>query len=378
MQTYNVRLESEVFKSFRCQLAANSQDIDSTKKSVHELNINCDLDSDFSVGLIYGSSGSGKTTLAKKIFGDDCFKIIINEGLPIIEQLPQNLDYDSCSKISSGIGLTSVPLWIRPVKTLSNGQRARAEAALLMSGENKIQVIDEWTSVVNREVAKIMSHCAQKYARRNNKMLILLSCHSDVIEWLNPDWIIDCNKSTFTDRRLLRPDERNRTEKLIFDVKTVDSKSWKFFSKYHYLTDKPLGGRVHHFGLFINNDQVGYNCLANYTPFTKKKMIMHITRTVIHPDYAGMGLGILFDTEVSKYGYHKLHYDVRAKFSSIAFFKMMSKHSNWKFLKTDTQIGMMNGTCDRSKRRIFHANNNDGKNAGFRENVKTWTFQFVP
>jgi ATPase subunit of ABC transporter with duplicated ATPase domains len=38
----------------------------------------------------------------------------------------------------NGIGLNSVPCWLRPVKTLSNGQKARAEALLLMSSNKEI------------------------------------------------------------------------------------------------------------------------------------------------------------------------------------------------------------------------------------------------
>jgi len=86
MQNYVVRLESPVAKGFRCQKAANSLDIDVSKKSVHELNINADLETKFNVGLIVGASGSGKTTLAKQIFGQDCFKSILDQKKTIIDQ----------------------------------------------------------------------------------------------------------------------------------------------------------------------------------------------------------------------------------------------------------------------------------------------------
>lgn len=178
-------------------MAANSLDIDSEKKSVHRLKIdNINIPKDWNVGVIYGSSGSGKTTLAKKIFGENVFKTVIDFDKPIIEQFPESHDYNQRSAILNGIGLTSVPCWIRPVKTLSNGQLARAEAALLMCND-ELTVIDEWTSVVDRTVAKAMSHCVQKYARRNKKQIILISCHADIIEWIKPDWIVDCNKQEF-------------------------------------------------------------------------------------------------------------------------------------------------------------------------------------
>ena len=184
MQNYCVRLESPVSKSYRCQRAANSVDLDIHKKSIHELSIEVDLDSPFNVGVIIGSSGSGKTTLAKAIFGNDCFVTAIDEEKAIIDQFPDDYDYDKCSAMLNGIGLNSIPCWLRPIKTLSNGQRARAECALLMCSNNRIIAIDEWTSVVDRTVAKAMSHCVQKFSRKNNKQIILLSCHYDVLSWL--------------------------------------------------------------------------------------------------------------------------------------------------------------------------------------------------
>lgn len=197
-KTVEVILQSEISNSFRCKLACDSLDIDIQKKSIHHLKIeNINIPEDWSIGVVYGASGSGKTTMAKKVFGNDIFKSIIDEDLPIIDQFPKELKYDQCAALLNGIGLTSVVCWVRPVKTLSNGQKARAEAALMMAHANGLTVIDEWTSVVDRTVAKAMSHSVQKHARREKKQVILLSCHADIIEWVKPDWVIDCNKQEF-------------------------------------------------------------------------------------------------------------------------------------------------------------------------------------
>jgi ABC-type ATPase with predicted acetyltransferase domain len=198
---YEVILESPINNNFRCKLACDSLDIDINKKSKHHLVINADIPKDFNIGIILGASGSGKTTLAKKIYGNDIFESPLNQEEPIINQLPKEFNYEECASILSGIGLNSVPCWVRPVKTLSNGQKARAEAALLMSSEKEIIAIDEWTSVVDRNVAKAMSFTLQKYARKKNKRIVLCSCHYDVIEWLNPDWVIDCNKQEFIKKK---------------------------------------------------------------------------------------------------------------------------------------------------------------------------------
>lgn len=164
----DVKLESEVFTNFRCQVAANSLDIDAKKKSIHHLRIeNIKLPEKWNVGMIFGASGSGKTTLAKQLFGSEVFESVLDEETPIINQFPESMTYEDCAAILNGIGLNSVPCWIRPVKTLSNGQKARAEAALLMVKSNEIIVIDEWTSVVDRTVAK--AECLRSKTREKEQ-----------------------------------------------------------------------------------------------------------------------------------------------------------------------------------------------------------------
>lgn len=369
MQTYHVRLESPVFTSYRCQRAADSLDIDITKKSVHELKINANINNDFSVGLILGASGSGKTTLAKHIYGQNCFEINLDNNKSILDQLPKEWSYDECASALQGIGLTSVPQWLKPISALSNGQKARTEAVFLMTKSNETIVIDEWTSVVDRTVAKIMSHCIQKFAKRNNKKIVLLSCHYDVVEWLDPDWIIDCNKAEFIDRRLLRPEERQRKEKLIFTIKPCQRSVWPMFSKYHYLSENMPGGKVETYGLFHNENQIGFQCFANYVPHRDKTkpIQMHFNRTVIHPDYAGLGLGIKLIT-LSSFDMMKRYennLDIRGKFSSQPVYKAMIKDKNWKLVEQCRQIGKK------------QAGDNMDRKSGFRENIKTYSFKFL-
>lgn len=365
MQTYHVRLESIVSKSYRCTRAANSLDIDAKKKSIHELKITADITSPFNLGIIVGASGSGKTTLAKQIFGPECFKSYLDESKPIIEQFPKEYDYDKCAKLLSGVGLTSVPCWIRPVYTLSNGQKARAEAALAMAIAQDTVIIDEWTSVVDRTVAKVMSHCVAKHVRRENAKIILLSCHYDVLEWLDPDWIIDCNEQKFINRRLLSTEERRRKEQLYFTIRQIDQRSWSYFSRYHYLSDSPARGKVIIFGMFHGEQQIAFLAYTNYVPRKPgTKMIMHSNRLVIHPDFAGFGMGIKFVNECSKI-VKNLNYRVMAKFSSIPMYKHRIRDNKWRFIKSETKI---------SNRKPTKMGNID---TGFRLNVRTFSFEFI-
>lgn len=201
MHHYELRLESKPSNSFRCQKAANSLDIDITKKLEHKFSVDADIDSHFNLGVIYGASGSGKTTFAKHVFGNDCFQEILDLSKPIIDQFPSEWSYDDCQSILSGVGLSQVVCWIRPAATLSNGQRFRAEIALQMARDVPFIVIDEWTSVVDRTVAKAMSRTISKFAKKTNTKIVLLSCHNDVIEWLDPDWVLDCNKQEFIKKK---------------------------------------------------------------------------------------------------------------------------------------------------------------------------------
>lgn len=384
----NIKLQSEVFNNFRCQMAANSLDIDAEKKSVHQLTIdNIKIPEKWNIGLIYGSSGSGKTTLVKQLFGDEIFNIEINEDEPILNQMPSDLTYEECSNLLNGIGLNSVPCWIRPVKTLSNGQRARAEAVLLMCRalKDEIVFIDEWTSVVDRTVAKAMSLCLSKFAKRHDKKIVLLSCHYDIIEWLMPDWMIDCNKQDF-----ILPQSEDfffeRREQLQFDIKEIDNKSWKYFSKYHYLSDRLPGGIIYLYGLFHGDNQIGFQCFANYTPKAKKQpWIFHFNRTVIHPDYNGLGLGIKLINETSKLLYEKLPneeltnikdgFKIMGKFSSIPVFKAMIKQKCWKFLGEKRTMGKLQGGV--KFERAQAEKKKGGSSSGFRQyGIKTYHFEY--
>jgi ABC-type ATPase with predicted acetyltransferase domain len=51
-------------------------------------------------------------------------------------------------------------------------------------------VFDEFTSVVDREIAKIASFAISKSIKRSNKQFIAVTCHYDVEDWLEPDWVL--------------------------------------------------------------------------------------------------------------------------------------------------------------------------------------------
>lgn len=370
MPTFDVELSSPASRSFHCQKAANSLDIDVTKKLRHHLSIDADVESPFSIGLIVGASGSGKTTLAQRIWGARCFRRLLKTTKPIIDQFPEEMDYKSRVAALNGVGLAQVVCWIRPAATLSNGQRERAEIALQLATparKNQPTVIDEWTSVVDRTVAKVMSHCVAKHARRKGVSIVLLSCHYDVIEWLDPDWIIDCNKQRFDDRRCLQPgqEKRKRKERITFEVREVDRATWAFFSRYHYLTESFPAGHTRSFGLFCGQEQVGFSCFANYVPQRAgQKRKLHSNRVVIHPDYQGFGLGLKFVNVTSEL-LAREGFDIFAVFSSHAMRIVRERDPSWVLQSVRRPL-----KTQRGPKMVRHS--------GFRTKVTVYSYRYVP
>ena len=138
----------------------------------------------FKLGVIVGSSGSGKSTLLSK-FG--------NEEIPVWDQNKPIISHfespdDAINKLGA-VGLNSVPSWYKPYHVLSNGEKFRADLARkIKSGA----VIDEFTSVVDRNVAKAASVSLSRYLKSNSvENVIVSTCHHDILDWLEPDWVIN-------------------------------------------------------------------------------------------------------------------------------------------------------------------------------------------
>lgn len=172
-------------------------------------------DLDWSVGLIVGTSGSGKSSIGRRFFGED--KIIDlyegwNHQKPIIDCISPGGDFNTVTGALASVGLGDVPSWLKTFKSLSNGQQFRAGLARVVVDAPDEVVIDEFTSVVDRQIAKIGAMAFSKTWRRNKgKKAVLLSCHYDVIEWLQPDWVYDVNTGELKKKAISRLDQKSRS-----------------------------------------------------------------------------------------------------------------------------------------------------------------------
>jgi ABC-type phosphate/phosphonate transport system ATPase subunit/GNAT superfamily N-acetyltransferase len=258
---------------------------------------NIDLPEKWNIGLIVGKSGSGKTSIAKELFSEILFDKFEYKSDSILDDMPQDKSVDEITKAFNSVGFSSPPSWLKPYSVLSNGEKMRVDLARCILSENKTFAFDEFTSVVDRQVAKIGSYAIQKSIRKADKQFIAITCHYDVEEWLLPDWVFNTDTMTFHLTSEEQKKNRPKLECRIYETKQKQ-RYWNMFSKYHYLSHSHNNAaRV--FILTINNAVCGF-CSALIFPHPKLKNTWKGHRTVIFPDYQGIGLGSILSNNVAE------------------------------------------------------------------------------
>jgi ABC-type ATPase with predicted acetyltransferase domain len=152
-----------------------------------------DIPDEWNIGVIVGGSGTGKTTIAKELFGDYYIKQFDYKSDAVVDDMPQNCGIDEITKMFYAVGFGSVPSWIRRYDVLSNGEKMRVDLARALL-EKDIICFDEFTSVVDRQVAQTACIAIKKALSKTNKKFIAVTCHYDILKWLEPDWIFDTDK----------------------------------------------------------------------------------------------------------------------------------------------------------------------------------------
>jgi len=198
MKNFNITKEITFKESFRNKSIIGKFDLNfENYKEVFQGEIDID-NKDWNIGLIVGNSGTGKTTIAKQLFGENIIqKYPFNRDNSIIDDMPKDKSVEQITTIFNKVGFSSPPSWLKPYEVLSNGEKMRVELAYNLLSNKDLTCFDEFTSVVDRNVAKITSTCIQKTIRKLNKKFIAVGCHFDIIDWLEPDWIFDTNQMRF-------------------------------------------------------------------------------------------------------------------------------------------------------------------------------------
>ncbi|MEQ8839036.1 MAG: GNAT family N-acetyltransferase, partial [Lacipirellulaceae bacterium] len=201
-------------------------------------------------------------------------------------------------ELFTAVGFSSPPSWVKPYAVLSNGEQFRCDLArALGSGESgrgrgrpgSLVVFDEFTSVVDRNVAKACSTAIAKGVRRGSlPRFVAVTCHYDVAEWLEADWVLDMATGKLTRRRLRRPEIK-------LEIHRCGLATWRLFARHHYLSGSLAPSARRYLATW---DGVPVAFVATL-PVIGRKGHRRISRLVTLPDFQGMGIGMRVLAEVA-------------------------------------------------------------------------------
>lgn len=283
-----VRNRCDDFKSYRAARVKSLFNVDSGANFSHDADLPID-DDGWRVGLVVGPSGSGKTSIGRKIFGDgtQLFQPAWPDNAPIVDAIAPCGDFDAVTGALAAVGLGSVPSWLRPYHALSNGEKFRADLAKLISDAPPTAVVDEFTSVVDRQIARIGALAFQKAWRRTGGRVVLLSCHYDIIEWLEPDWVYDTATGKYAGRGLWR------RPKFDLNIWQTDWRYWHLFEPHHYLKLPRMVAATNYVGM-VDGELVAHLAVGTQAGLKEARAC----RMVVMPEWQGAGIGMRFLNEV--------------------------------------------------------------------------------
>jgi GNAT superfamily N-acetyltransferase len=298
MPSVDVVVECPVYDSFRVQQVAGMFDVPLAEKCTERFAVELpSLDENWQVGLIVGPSGSGKSTIAREFYGSELYTGADWPTDKAVVDCFGDLPIRQVIELFTAVGFSSPPSWVKPYQVLSGGERFRCDLAKALGASFQalesltpsssrpapLVVFDEYTSVVDRNVAKACSTAIAKGIRRGNIpcRFIAVTCHFDVAQWLEADWVLDMATGRLERRRLRRPT-------IEVEIHRCRMAAWQLFARHHYLSGSlAIGARCY---LATWNGEPVTFCAT--LPVITKKNHRRFTRIVTLPDYQGMGIGM--------------------------------------------------------------------------------------
>jgi GNAT superfamily N-acetyltransferase len=301
MPRLDLVVETPVVDSFRVRQVAGMFDVPLETKIVERFTAELPaLDEPWQIGAIVGPSGSGKSTVARAAYGDRVFSgAAWPDERAVIDGFGER-PFGQIVRMLASVGFGSPPSWIKPYRVLSQGERFRCDLArALLDADSPepndgglthdpLVVFDEFTSVVDRTIACIGSAAIAKALRSEQKdrlrrRFVAVTCHYDVLDWLEPDWVLDMATGELSRRRLRRPHVELAIRRCRRDV-------WSRFARHHYLSCD-VHSSSHCWVATHEETPVAFCAVMNLIGRRGRK---RISRLVTLPDWQGIGVGRRF------------------------------------------------------------------------------------
>ena len=287
MPTGHIVRRTKVHPSFRVEQVRGMFDVPHKEEITTEWDVAIPChEKSWAIGAIIGASGSGKTTIATELFKNDHLHTSFDwhPTKSILDGFAEEHATKDVVEMLSSVGLSSPPHWLKPFGHLSNGQKFRVELARLLLSNHSRVLFDEFTSVVDRDVAKVCCVALSKTIRRKKApQLVAISCHFDIIDWLQPDWVFDVGSNCF-EWRLPR-----RRPPIELEIYKTDRAAWKIFKGHHYL-DANISDAAQCFVATWNHKPVAFSSYIHF-PHASFSNGKREHRTVVLPDFQGVGIG---------------------------------------------------------------------------------------
>lgn len=246
---------------------------------------------DWHVGLIVGASGSGKSTVARALWEQETARTYEwHDTRAIVDCFPAGMPIKQIIELLNSVGFSSPPSWVRPFRVLSNGEQFRATMARALAESDGLVVLDEFTSVVDRTVAQIGSCAMARVVRDRGSRFVAVTCHEDVEEWMQPDWVYRPATNEFHWREL------QRRPSITLTLERVDASAWDIFRQHHYL-DTEINTSAICVVARWHDRPVAFVAALGFPHATRPGWRLH--RLVCLPDYQGVGIGVAVADTVS-------------------------------------------------------------------------------
>jgi hypothetical protein len=288
---FSIQRSVDVVRTPRVQQLEGMFDVPPSMRSERVWRHRLDLPSHWNIGVIVGPSGSGKTTLAREVFT----KQLVDrwpwpQDQSILDGFPAIMGIRDITGLLSSVGFSSPPAWVRPFHALSNGEQFRVNVARTLAEMPELAVVDEFTSVVDRTVVRIGSAAVAKSVRRLQRKFVAVTCHYDVIEYLEPDWIYEPHIAKLTLNQGADGSRGSlwRRPRLNLEIVRTTTAAWELFHAHHYLSAHLHRSAQCYMGLIEDRPAV-FTAVLSFPHPNKPGWREH--RTVCLPDYQGIGLG---------------------------------------------------------------------------------------